>query len=479
LAPIRRGGKTTDNQAPSMAQSALQKLQDTQVELIKLPPHSVEAEQSVLGGLLLDNTAWDRIADLLGESDFYRADHRLIWRHISRLIEHSRPADVITVSESLESTRELDGVGGLAYLGALAQNTPTAANIRRYAEIVRERAVMRKLAEVGTDIAESAYNPMGKEAGQLLDEAESKVFAISEEGARGKQGFLDMPPLLTQVVERIDMLYNRDNPSDITGVPTGFTDLDRMTSGLQPGDLVIVAGRPSMGKTSLAINMAEHVALETRLPVGVFSMEMGASQLVMRMLGSVGRLDQHKVRTGRLADDDWRRLTDAVGRLNEAPMHIDETAALNALELRARARRLHRQYGKLGLIVVDYLQLMSASTQGENRATEISEISRSLKALAKELNVPVIALSQLNRSLEQRPNKRPVMSDLRESGAIEQDADVILFIYRDEVYNPDSPDKGKAEVIIGKQRNGPIGTVTLVFQGEYTRFANFADPGRF
>jgi replicative DNA helicase len=462
-----------------MAQSALQRVQDTQVELIKLPPHSVEAEQSVLGGLLLDNQAWDRIADLLSESDFYRADHRLIWRHISKLIEHSRPADVITVSESLESTRELDGVGGLAYLGALAQNTPTAANIRRYAEIVRERAVMRKLAEVGTDIAETAYNPMGKEAAQLLDEAESKVFAISEEGARGKQGFLDMPPLLTQVVERIDMLYNRDNPSDITGVPTGFADLDRMTSGLQPGDLVIVAGRPSMGKTSLAINMAEHVALEAGLPVGVFSMEMGASQLVMRMLGSVGKLDQHKVRTGKLADEDWRRLTDAVGRLNEAPIHIDETAALNALELRARARRLHRQYGKLGLIVIDYIQLMSASSQGENRATEISEISRSLKALAKELNVPVIALSQLNRSLEQRPNKRPVMSDLRESGAIEQDADVILFIYRDEVYNQDSPDKGKAEVIIGKQRNGPIGTVTLVFQGEYTRFANFADPGRF
>jgi replicative DNA helicase len=462
-----------------MAQSALQRVTDTQVELIKLPPHSVEAEQSVLGGLLLDNSAWDRIADLLGESDFYRADHRLIWRHVSRLIEHSRPADVITVSESLESTRELDGVGGLAYLGALAQNTPSAANIRRYAEIVRERAIMRKLAEVGTEIADSAYNPMGKEAPQLLDEAESRVFAISEEGARGRQGFLDMQPLLTQVVERIDLLYNRDNPSDVTGVPTGFTDLDRMTSGLQPGDLVIIAGRPSMGKTSLAINMAEHVALEAGLPVGVFSMEMGAAQLVMRMLGSVGRLDQHKVRTGRLADEDWRRLTDAVGRLNDAPIHIDETPALNALELRARARRLHRQYGKLGLIVVDYLQLMSASSQGENRATEISEISRSLKALAKELNVPVIALSQLNRSLEQRPNKRPVMSDLRESGAIEQDADVILFIYRDEVYNPDSPDKGKAEVIIGKQRNGPIGTVTMVFQGEYTRFASFADPGRF
>ena len=464
-----------------MAQFATQRVgvADTQVEFIKLPPHSVEAEQSVLGGLLLDNTAWDKIADMIGESDFYRADHRLIYRHVSKLVGNSRPADVITVSESLESTKELEGVGGLAYLGALAQNTPTAANIRRYAEIVRDRAVMRKLAEVGTEIAETAYNPMGKEAGQLLDEAESKVFAISEQGARGKQGFMDMQPLLTQVVERIDMLYNRDNPSDVTGVPTGFTDLDKMTSGLQPGDLVIVAGRPSMGKTSLALNMAEHVALESGLPVGVFSMEMGASQLVMRMLGSVGKLDQHKVRTGRLADEDWRKLTDAVGRLNDAPIHIDETAALNSLELRARARRLHRQYGKLGLIVVDYLQLMSASSQGENRATEISEISRGLKALAKELNVPVVALSQLNRSLEQRPNKRPVMSDLRESGAIEQDADLILFIYRDEVYNQDSPDKGKAEVIIGKQRNGPIGTITLVFQGEYTRFANFADPGRF
>ena len=464
-----------------MAQFATQRVgvADTQVELIKLPPHSVEAEQSVLGGLLLDNTAWDKVADLIAESDFYRGDHRLIYRHISKLIGNSRPADVITVAEGLESTKELEGVGGLAYLGALAQNTPTAANVRRYAEIVRERSVMRKLAEVGTEIADTAYNPMGKEAGQLLDEAESKVFAISEEGSRGKQGFMDMQPLLTQVVERIDMLYNRDNPSDVTGVPTGFTDLDRMTSGLQPGDLVIVAGRPSMGKTSLALNMAEHVALESGLPVGVFSMEMGASQLVMRMLGSVGRLDQHKVRTGRLADEDWRKLTDAVGRLNDAPIHIDETAALNSLELRARARRLHRQYGKLGLIVVDYLQLMSSSSQGENRATEISEISRGLKALAKELGVPVIALSQLNRSLEQRPNKRPVMSDLRESGAIEQDADLILFIYRDEVYNQDSPDKGKAEVIIGKQRNGPIGTVTLVFQGEYTRFANFADPGRF
>ncbi len=462
-----------------MAQLTTQRMPDLQVDVLKLPPHSVEAEQSVLGGLLLDNNAWDKIADLIREADFYRADHRLIYRHISKLIELMRPADVVTVSENLQSSNELAEAGGTEYLNALARNTPSAANIRRYAEIVRDRSVLRNLVEVATDIAESAYSPMGKDAGTLVDEAESKIFAISEAGERGKQGFVAMPPLLTQVVERIDLLYHRDNPSDITGVPTGFSDLDRLTSGLQPGDLVIVAGRPSMGKTAFALNIGEHVALSAGLPVGVFSMEMSGPQLVMRLLGSVGRLDQHRVRTGRLEDDDWRRLTDAVGKLNEAPIHIDETAALNALELRARARRLHRQYGRLGLIIVDYLQLMSASSQGENRATEISEISRSLKALAKELQVPVMALSQLNRSLEQRPNKRPVMSDLRESGAIEQDADIIFFIYRDEVYNPDSSDKGRAEIIIGKQRNGPIGTVTLTFQGEYTRFTNFADPSRY
>ena len=462
-----------------MAQSAFPILHDSQVELLKLPPHSVEAEQSVLGGLLLDNTAWDRMADLIAEADFYRADHRLIYRHICKLIGNSRPADVITVAESLESTKELQSAGAMAYLGALATNTPSAANIRRYAEIVRDRAILRKLAEVATGIGDSAYNPMGRDATQILDEAESKVFEIAEQGARGKQGFQDMPPLLTQVVERIDMLYNRDNPNEITGVPTGFVDLDRMTSGLQPGDLVIVAGRPSMGKTSLAMNIAEHVALNSGLPVGIFSMEMASTQLVMRMLGSVGKLDQHRLRTGRLQDQDWQRLTEAVGKLNDAPMHIDETAALNPLELRARARRLHRQYKQLGLLVVDYLQLMSASGEGENRATELSEISRSMKGLAKELNCPVVALSQLNRSLEQRPNKRPVMSDLRESGALEQDADLILFIYRDEVYNPESADKGIAEVIIGKQRNGPIGTVRLAFLGEYTRFENLADPTRY
>jgi replicative DNA helicase len=458
---------------------ALASAHDTQVELLKVPPHSVEAEQSVLGGLLLDNTAWDKIADLIAEGDFYRNDHRLIYRCIVKLIEQSRPADVITVAEHLESTKDLQGIGGIPYLSALATSTPSAANIRRYAEIVRERAILRKLAEVAADIADSAYSPMGRDANQILDEAESKVFEIAEQGARGKQGFQDMPPLLTQVVERIDLLYNRGGDSDVTGVPTGFVDLDRMTSGLQPGDLVIVAGRPSMGKTSLAMNIAEHAALHDGLPVGVFSMEMAGTQLVMRMLGSVGKLDQHKLRTGRLHDEDWTRLTHAVGKLNDAPIHVDETPALNPLELRARARRLHRQYKKLGLIVIDYLQLMSGVTPGENRATELSEISRSMKSLAKELGCPVIALSQLNRSLEQRPNKRPVMSDLRESGAIEQDADLILFIYRDEVYNPETADKGIAEVIIGKQRNGPIGTVRLAFLGEYTRFENLAEPSRF
>jgi len=452
---------------------------DDSLASLKLPPHSVEAEQSVLGGLLLENEALDKIADLIASGDFYRHDHRVIYEHISRLIEHNKPADIVTVAESLESTAQLSGVGGISYLGALAQNTPSAANIRRYAEIVRERAVMRSLVEVGSSIAESAFSPQGKDAAQLLDEAEAKIFEIAEGGKRSTQGFIDIKTLLPQVADRIDQLFQRDNASDVTGIPTGFADLDSMTSGLQPGDLVIVAGRPSMGKTAFSLNMAENVALDSGLPVAVFSMEMGATQLAMRMIGSVGRLDQHRMRTGRLEDEDWVRLTTALGKLNDAPMFIDESAGLNALEVRARARRLHRQCGKLGLIVIDYLQLMAATRQGENRATEISEISRSLKALAKELDVPVVALSQLNRGLEQRPNKRPVMSDLRESGAIEQDADVILFIYRDQVYNPDSPDKGTAEIIIGKQRNGPIGTIRLTFLGEHTRFENFAGGNAF
>ncbi len=453
---------------------------DNALAAMKLPPHSVEAEQAVLGGLLLENGAWDRIADQVGESDFYRQDHRQLLRAITRLIAENKPADVVTVAELLQSLGELEAVGGLPYLVSLTSNTPSAANIRRYAEIVRERAVLRKLVETATSIADSAYAPAGRSAGQLLDEAEAKIFEIAESGHRSNQGFQEIQPLLKAAVERIDELYHRDNPSEVTGIPTGYTDIDRMTSGLQPGDLIIVAGRPSMGKTAFSLNIAEHVALDAGLPVAVFSMEMGAQQLVMRMIGSVGRLDQHKLRIGQLKDDDWQRLTYALGKLNEAPFYIDETPALNALELRARARRLMRQCGgKLGLVVVDYLQLMSSASQGENRATEISEISRSLKALAKELNCPVIALSQLNRSLEQRPNKRPVMSDLRESGAIEQDADVIMFIYRDEVYNPESQDKGRAEIIIGKQRNGPIGMVPLAFLGEHTRFENLAFPGSF
>jgi replicative DNA helicase len=585
---------------------------DLPLDHLKLPPHSLEAEQSVLGGLMLDNDAADKIGDVLGAEDFYSDGHRIVYRHVTQLIAEGKPADVVTVSEALASTQKLDYVGGLAYLGALAQNVPTAANIRHYANIVRERSILRQLAATATDIAESAFNPLGRSAKMVLDEAEAKVLHIAEQGSRGSRNFQEIGKLLATVVERIETLYNRDDPSDVTGVPTGFSDLDRMTSGFQPGDLIVVAGRPSMGKTALALNFGENVALNTGMPVAVFSMEMGATQLAMRLIGSVGKLDQHKLRTGRLGPEDWDKLSTALGRLNEAPILIDETPALNAIEVRSRARRLMKQYGKLGLVIVDYLQLMQATTQGENRATEISEISRSMKSLAKELNVPVIACSQLNRSLEQRPNKRPVMSDLREcvtgdtlvnltdgrrvpirdlvgtmpevfamgadqqlttarsdlvwstgikpvfkislaggrsiratrghrllanegwctvsdltvgsvlgvsqpdlhwdpvtaiepageedvfdltvpgpacwladgivshnSGAIEQDADVIIFIYRDEVYNAESPDKGTAEIIIGKQRNGPIGTIRLTFLGEYTRFENAAHPGSY
>jgi replicative DNA helicase len=447
---------------------------DPQLAAVRTPPHSVEAEQSVLGGLLLDNSAWDRIADRISADDFYRHDHRLIFQQIARLIDQSKPADTVTVFEALQVAGQAADCGGLGYLNSLAQNTPSAANIRRYAEIVRERAILRRLVTVGDEIAVSALEPQGRDAKQILDEAEGKVFRIAEQGARDRAGFVKLEPLLTRVVERIQELFERASGSDVTGVPTGFADLDNKTCGLQPGDLVIIAGRPSMGKTALALNIGEHVAIDLGMPVAVFSMEMGAAQLALRMLGSVGRIDQQRLRTGRLTDEDWPRLSEAIERMHAAPLYIDETPALNALELRARARRLAREYKQLGLIVVDYLQLMSASALGENRATEISEISRSLKALAKELKVPVVALSQLNRTVEARTDKRPVMSDLRESGAIEQDADVILFIYRDEVYNPDSSDKGVAEVIIGKQRNGPIGKVNLRFGGQFTRFDNLA-----
>lgn len=455
---------------------------DPQLESLRLPPQSVEAEQSVLGGLLLDNTAWDRVSDVVTENDFYRADHRLIFRHIVGLVENNKPADVLTVAESLERSAALAEAGGQSYLGSLALNTPSAANIRRYAEIVRERAIMRQLASAGTEIADAAYSPAGRDAAGLIDEAEAKIFQIAEAGAKSKQGFIKIDPLLTETVERIDMLYSRENKNDVIGLATGYVDLDRMTSGLQGGELIIIAARPSMGKTALAMNIVEHVTLNLKKTAAVFSMEMSGSQLALRMIGSVGRVDQHKLRTGTFEETEWPKLVDAVGKLNEAQIHIDDTAGLNALEVRSRARRLHRQCGGLHLIVVDYLQLMSGTASGreENRATEVAEISRGLKSLAKELKVPVVALSQLNRSVESRVDKRPMMSDLRESGAIEQDADLIMFIYRDEVYNPtNEASKGKAEVIVAKQRNGPTGPVTLTFLGRHTRFENYAGEGAY
>ena len=438
-------------------------------ESLRIPPHSVEAEQAVLGGLMLDNSTWDQVADRISDADFYRHDHKLIFRAIERLAEGGHPLDVVTLSEALTREGELEHAGGLAYLGALAKETPSAANIRAYADIVRERSVLRQLISVGTRIADNAFNPNGRDSKDILDDAEKAVFEIAEQGARGRAGFVSIKSLLRPALDRIEMLNERDDA--VTGLATGYDELDERTSGLQAGDLVIVAGRPSMGKTTFAMNIAEYGAVKQRSPVAVFSMEMPGEQLTMRLLSSLGRIDQHRLRTGKLDEHDWPRLTSAVQMLNEVPIFVDDTPALTPTELRARARRLKREHG-LGLIVIDYLQLMQVSGSSENRATEISEISRSLKALAKELSVPVIALSQLNRSLEQRPNKRPVMSDLRESGAIEQDADLIVFIYRDEVYNEDSPDKGTAEIIIAKQRNGPIGTVRLTFLGQFTRFEN-------
>ncbi len=441
---------------------------------LRVPPHSIEAEQSVLGGLLLDNSAWDRAADLLRDSDFYRYEHRLTYAAVGQLVTATKPADVITVFEQLRSLGKAEACGGIAYLNALAQSVPSAANIRRYAEIVRERAILRKLIEASDDIATKAFSPQGRTVPQILDEAEARIFAIGEEGSRTQQGFQGIDKLVVQLIDRVTELHE-NGAEDVTGVRTGFYDLDRMTAGLQPGDLIILAARPAMGKTSLAMNIAENVAVHEGLPVAVFSMEMGAPQIAVRLVGSLGRIDQQHLRTGALREDEWTRLTEAVDKLGRASLFIDESPALNPAEVRARSRRQARQCGKLGLIVVDYLQLMSgSSTNEENRATELGEVSRGLKALAKELQCPVIALSQLNRAVESRNDKRPMMSDLRDSGALEQDADTIMFIYRDDYYHKDSKEPGVAEVIIAKQRNGPVGTVKLAFLKPHTRFESLA-----
>ena len=443
------------------------------IESLKTPPHSIEAEQSVLGGLLLDNEAWDQVADRVCETDFYRHDHRLIFRSIVHLAEDQQPYDVVTLSNWLKTRGDLEDAGGLAYLGTLAKDTPSAANIKAYADIVREKSILRQLISVGTDITDMAFNPADRDSRDILDVAETKVFEIAEQGLRQEQGFRVVKSIMKNTLAQIEELGKQGE--GITGVPTGYDDLDELTNGLQKGDLVIVAGRPSMGKTTLAMNIAEFAAANKKIPTAVFSLEMPGEQLTMRLLSSMGRVDQTRLRNGRLLEEDWPRIASAVKIFADVPLYIDDSAGLSPNEVRTRARRLVREHGNLGLIVLDYLQLMQGNAgTTESRVAEVSAISRSLKALAKELEVPIMVLSQLNRSLEQRPNKRPIMSDLRESGAIEQDADVIIFIYRDEVYNPETENKGMAEVIIAKQRNGPIGTVRLTFLGKYTRFENFA-----
>jgi len=438
-------------------------------DAIRTPPHSVEAEQAVLGGLMLDSNAWDAVADIVSASDFYRRDHRLIFEAVAEVVERRGPCDAVTVSEHLERKGLAEETGGLAYLGTLARDTPSAANVRTYAEIVRERAILRQLIEAGGQIASSVFESSGRPATELVDEAERLVFDIAERGSRSRAGFQSVKEILPATVDRLDALHQ--SPGKLTGVATGFAELDRMTTGLQPGDLIVIAGRPSMGKTTLAINIAENAAIGQRVPSAVFSMEMSGEQLTLRMISSLGRVNQSHLRTGQCSDEDWSRINGAIAQLSEAPLYVDETPSLTPTEVRARARRLKREKG-IGLIVVDYLQLMQVHGTKENRATEISEISRGLKALAKELQVPVIALSQLNRSVEQRTEKKPVMSDLRESGAIEQDADLIMMIYREEVYEPNTTRKGIADIIIAKQRNGPVGEVHLTFLGEYTRFEN-------
>ncbi|MEZ8141498.1 replicative DNA helicase [Enterovibrio norvegicus FF-33] len=452
------------------------KPRDYQVDALKMPPHSLEAEQSVIGGLMLDNERWDGVAEKVVASDFYSRPHRLIFDGTKQLLDAGQPLDLITLSEHLEKHNQLEDVGGFAYLAELAKNTPSAANIVAYADIVRERAMVRNLISVANEIADAGYEPEGRSSADLLDMAESKVFAIAEDRTSANEGPQNIDSVLSRTLERIEVLFK--SPQDgVTGVSTGFSDLNKKTAGLQGSDLIIVAARPSMGKTTFAMNLCENAAMDQDKPVLIFSLEMPAEQLMMRMLASLSRVDQTKIRTGQLDDEDWARISSTMGILMQKKnMYIDDSSGLTPTDVRSRARRVAREHGGLSMIMVDYLQLMRVPGMQDNRTLEISEISRSLKALAKELNVPVVALSQLNRSLEQRADKRPINSDLRESGAIEQDADLIMFIYRDEVYNPESPLKGVAEIILGKQRNGPIGSVRLTFQGQYSRFDNYAGP---
>jgi replicative DNA helicase len=438
-------------------------------------PVSLEAEQAVLGGLLLSPHAFDAVGSILIEEDFSRHEHRIIFRAIARLVEANEPCDAVTLGEWFEAQGLVESVSS-AYVLELVSTTPSAANVRTYAEIVREKSILRQIIDACAAGADMAFNPEDRGSGEVLAQVEGKLFAIANARLRGRQGFIALSGAMKGALEQLEERYNArsEDPNAVLGLPTGYTQLDEITTGLQPSDLIIVAARPSMGKTALALNMAEFAALRTGKTVAIFSMEMSASQLAFRLISSAGRINQQRLRTGLLDDEEWGRLSLAMTTLAKARIYIDDTPALEPNDLRTRARRLSREHGGLGLIVIDYLQLMQAPNRSENRTAEISEISRSLKALAKELNVPVIELSQLNRGLEQRSDKRPVMSDLRDSGAIEQDADVIVFIYRDEYYHKDSPDAGTAEIIIAKQRNGPTDTARLAFQGQYTRFDNLA-----
>ena len=452
-----------------------QKNADAKVEKLKIPPHSIEAEQSVLGSMLIAPDAWDKVAEIVVEGDFYNRSHQIIYRAILRLLTKSHPIDLITVSENLEEMDELESAGGFAYLGELAKNTPSSADVSAYAQIIKERAITRELIGVAHEIADTGYNPEGRNSGEILDMAESKVFEIAEKRTGKDEGPKNVEAVLTKTIDRLEVLVKSNK--EVTGVSTGYTDLDKKTSGLQPSDLIIVAARPSMGKTTFAMNLCENAMLLEDLPVLVFSLEMPSEQIMMRMLASLSRVDQTKIRTAQLDDEDWARMSNTMAMLKDKDnLFIDDSSGLTPMDVRTRARKLAREKGGISLIMIDYLQLMQVPGLSDNRTLEIAEISRSLKSLAKELEVPVVALSQLNRSLEQRSDKRPINSDLRESGSIEQDADLIMFIYRDEVYNEQSADQGVAEIIIGKQRNGPIGTSRLTFQGQFSRFDNYSGP---